>query len=130
MILLLVLTSILCFVAGMFDGIAETLKWHISLFFVRFTSAKQQYWHPSFSWKNKYKNGDPQQGEKFWQSSRALVFLTDGYHLMRFIKNQLLFIALALPLLTTTYHSIVVYCLSYFLYTAGFSLMYDKFFKS
>lgn len=131
MTLLLVLTLFLCFLAGAFDGIAETLKWHPGVFLFKFRSARVQFWDPALSWKNKYKNGDPLQGEKFWQSSRALVFLTDGYHLMRFLKNQALFIALALPLLITSFYlSVAVYCLSYFLYTAGFSLLYDKIFNS
>ena len=39
------------------------------------------FWHKSQSWKNKWKNGDKKQGERFWLSSRQLVWLTDAWHL-------------------------------------------------
>ncbi len=47
---------------------------------------------PSFfnnaeSWKRKWKNGDPSQGEAFLGSSGPLVMLTDFKHLTNFIEN-------------------------------------------
>ena len=35
------------------------------------------------SWRNKYKNGDPKQGEKFPFSTTILVSLTDPWHLVQ-----------------------------------------------
>jgi hypothetical protein len=43
MTLLLVLTLFLCFLAGAFDGIAETLKWHPGVFLFKFRSARVQF---------------------------------------------------------------------------------------
>ena len=37
------------------------------------------------TWKNKWKNGDPKQGEKFFLSSTTLVWLTDFFHLVKFL---------------------------------------------
>ncbi|HWY97885.1 MAG TPA: hypothetical protein VNY36_02260, partial [Bacteroidia bacterium] len=39
------------------------------------------------SWANKYKNGDPKQGPRYFQSTDALVFTTDAYHLLRAGRN-------------------------------------------
>ena len=127
--LTLVLTLTLCLISGLFDGLAETLKWHSDKFIDKFPRQNPNFWIPSLSWVNKWKNGDPSQGEKFWLSSRALVSLTDGYHLSRLLKNIQLFIAVALPVvfLSIPYY-ILLFALSYLLYTVGFSIIYDKLF--
>ena len=39
------------------------------------------FWHKSYSWKGKWKNGDKSQGEKFFGSSRWFVLFTDAWHL-------------------------------------------------
>lgn len=39
------------------------------------------FWHKNKSWKNKWKNGDKKQGEKFFGSSRWFVLFTDAWHL-------------------------------------------------
>ena len=39
------------------------------------------FWHKHKSSANKWKNGDKKQGEKFWLSSRQLVWITDAWHL-------------------------------------------------
>ena len=39
------------------------------------------FWHKSYSWKGKWKNGDKSQGEKFFGSSRWFVAQTDAWHL-------------------------------------------------
>ena len=39
------------------------------------------FWVKDQSWKNKWKNGDKKQGEKFFGSSRWFVAQTDAWHL-------------------------------------------------
>lgn len=39
------------------------------------------FWHKNEAWKNKWKNGDKKQGEKFFGSSKWFVMFTDGWHL-------------------------------------------------
>lgn len=125
-----ILTLIFCLLAGFFDGLAETLKWHSGSFTKRFPKQNPDYWVPAFSWSNKWKNGDPSQGEKFWLSSRALVQFTDAYHLSRLIKNVLLFTAVALPVVfLTPYYYLILFALAYLCYTVGFSIIYDKLFN-
>ena len=59
-------------VANYFDRIG----WH---------SLGQHFWDYRISWKNKWKNGDPTQGEKFFLSSRMLATYMDAWHLLKFI---------------------------------------------
>ena len=53
-----------------------------------------EFWHKNVSWKNKWKNGDPLQGERFWGSSRWFVLVSDGWHLMQFGFLGLMFLAI------------------------------------
>jgi hypothetical protein len=50
-------------------------------------------WNPVVSWRNKWKNGDPRQGERFLGSSTVFVFLTDAWHLSQFFFLNSLFAA-------------------------------------
>ena len=42
-----------------------------------------QFWDKEVSWRNKYKNGDVEQGPAFFLSNNVLVSLTDGFHLIQ-----------------------------------------------
>ena len=46
-----------------------------------------RYWIKSMSSPNKWKDGDPRKGEKFFGSSRWFVSLTDAWHLFGFIMR-------------------------------------------
>ena len=48
---------------------------------------KKSFWLKDISSNNKYKNGDPKQGAKFWQSTNALVMFTDAWHLFGFFER-------------------------------------------
>lgn len=52
----------------------------------------QQFWDGRISWKNKWKNGDKEQGEKFPGSSTIFVFSTDAWHLFQSIFLNSLFL--------------------------------------
>jgi hypothetical protein len=54
----------------------------------------QSYWDYEIAWRNKWKNGDPKQGPKFFMSSTALVTYMDGWHLMKFFWLVHLFSAI------------------------------------
>jgi hypothetical protein len=45
------------------------------------------FWIKSISWKNKWKDGDKSQGEKFWGSSRWFVSFTDAWHLFGLVER-------------------------------------------
>lgn len=114
-----VISSTLIGISGAFDGTAEYLKFNYN--------APSQFWNPSLSWKNKWKNGDPLQGEKFWQSSRALVWTTDGYHLMRMGRNMFMVGAIVINIgEKQKWYIYATEFLTYYLaYTTGFTISYE-----
>ena len=58
------------------------------------------FWNKHLSWKNKWKNGEPSQGEKFLGSSTFFVWLTDAWHLF----NSLSYVsAFALGIFSTIF---------------------------
>jgi hypothetical protein len=75
------------FVAGMADGLNQTLEFHYNDFKRVFPNANDNYWNPQVSWVNKYKNGNSADGPKYMGSTTYLVWTTDGYHLTRFIEH-------------------------------------------
>ena len=42
-----------------------------------------KFFNPQVAWQNKWKNGDPKQGERFFLSSTLLVWVTSGWHLAK-----------------------------------------------
>lgn len=126
---LLFISMFLFLIAGLFEGTAEALKFHTSRFFDRFKKANKQFWDPSLSWRNKYKNGDPAQGTKFPFSTSGLVFLTDGYHLVRWARNVFTIAAIIIsPALVAWYMYIAAFVLFYLAFTGGFTISYDRLF--
>jgi hypothetical protein len=49
------------------------------------------FWDPSISWKNKYKDGDPTNGEKFFLSKTLLVGFTDAWHMFKLFRTFFIF---------------------------------------
>ena len=71
---------------GMADAVKDTLAHHYSESV--FSGMKSTFWDANLSWCNKWrdcKSGD----ERFLGSSSVFVFLTDGWHLMKFFMNRL-----------------------------------------
>jgi hypothetical protein len=86
------------------------------------------FWNPELSWRNKWLNGDRTQGEKFWGSSRWFVFLTDGWHLLKFLRNLFLIFASFLVLVNFMPWYQALGCTIIFraVYAAGFYLSYER----
>lgn len=115
------------FLAGAANGLNQDLLFHYHEFESTFPNANPQFWDPDLSWRNKYLNGDPTQGEKFPGSSTIFAGFTDGYHSTILTRNLFITTSICLspqtrgwkPFLTKT----LVYSLSYGL---GFELVYNK----
>jgi len=57
--------------------------------FLQFRYIKRNYfWNPQLSWMNKWDYSRVPRREKFPLSSTVLVFLTDGWHLMKWCRNR------------------------------------------
>ena len=52
-----------------------------------------QLWNKSMTWRNKWRNGDPLQGESFFGSSTFLVSLTDPWHIFDVLRDLALIVA-------------------------------------
>jgi hypothetical protein len=80
---------------GFFEAVMDKLQFHYNKsVFKNFKN--QQFWNPKISWKNKWKNGDKDKGEKFPFSSTLFVFTTDAWHLAKFFRNLCIVIAMFL----------------------------------
>lgn len=91
-------TGGLVILSGMAKGLNETLEFNWQGFFDVFPKANPRWFWPQQSFKNKYKDGDPDKGAKFPLSTSALVFLTDQYHLDNFIQRGALTAALVIKI--------------------------------
>lgn len=87
----IILIILLLLISAAADGLRDTLMFHYSE--TGFT-ANDLFWDPDVSWQNKWKNGDPAQGEAFPLSSTALVWATDAWHLAQTVHLAALRIAL------------------------------------
>ena len=117
--------------AGMCDGFSQTLYSHYYAFENKFPEANSQYWDPHESWKNKYLNGDPAQGEKFLGSTTFLVFSTDAFHLMRTLNkiNLVTLGALEFSEKRPFWNYVIDIVVYSAVYSAGFTLTYEVIFK-
>ena len=90
----MILPFVLLIIAGVCEGFVEALKYRYPVVRARL-GVSERWWNPSLSWLNKYRNGNPDHGARFWLSTTALVWLTDAYHFFNFAGNALLFAAFA-----------------------------------
>lgn len=75
-IVLLVLSVAFAVASGIPRGKSNAIQFH-------FSTSKwkdKPEVNPLNSWKQKWKNGEPKQGERFWLSSTLLVGFTDHWH--------------------------------------------------
>lgn len=121
--------------AGMFNGLMDSLQFHYSATpFAHAGRFEQRFWNPAESWKNKYRNGDPAQGEAFPGAKTVFVFATDGWHLFKFLmlKFIVLAVVVALPFSRRRDHDTVavwagnalLFVAFHLCFQAGFTLAY------
>ncbi|MDZ7877071.1 MAG: hypothetical protein U5L45_05345 [Saprospiraceae bacterium] len=97
-ILLSALVLLIICLTGVFDAVKDTLSHHYAQSVFKELNGK--FWDASVSWCNKWK--DCESGtERFPLSSSVLVFMTDGWHLMKFLINRLTMICPAFLLMAT-----------------------------
>ncbi len=82
--ILLAVSILLLFASGVSKAIMDKVNFHFKHSIFNSLKFKQTFWNPKISWKNKWKNNDKSQGEKFLFSSTILVFTTDAWHLFQF----------------------------------------------
>jgi hypothetical protein len=116
------LSLILIFLSGMCEGVMDTLTFHYKRFEKKHPKAKDKFWNPEYSWLNKY---DSQMKPKFIGSTTVFVFVTDGWHLFKWLKNLTLFASFYFIADVS-----VLGCLSlYAVNRLGFVIIYNWFYK-
>jgi hypothetical protein len=89
--------------SGYFKSIADKIM-HDFKGSVFMEKKNQQYWNPVLSCRNKYKNGNKEEGPKFFGSTTFLVWTTDAWH--RY--DMLYMTAQQLPFCVIAVHALVV----------------------
>lgn len=77
-----IIVIVLLILAGCCNGIMDALQFH---YMSTGLPLGDYFWNPELSWMNKYKNGEPSLGPRFFGSTTFLVFLTDAWHLFKFL---------------------------------------------
>lgn len=93
-----ILTASLVFVGGAAKGFNETLHFNYKAFEKAFPGVNENWFDPQVSWRNKYRDGDPDNGPKFFLSTSVFVMITDQYHLNNFIHRAALMSALVIKI--------------------------------
>ena len=86
----IILYFVLSVALGITKAIVDTLS------FRKGTNIFPSSWQIDNSWRNKWKNGDPNQGEKFWGSSRWFVPFTDAFHFTGMINHIIIFLMIGI----------------------------------
>lgn len=90
-----ILLVILCWVgAAIFEAIKDTLafKFKTSIF----RNFNPDWWNPSISWRNKYREGRPFLGARFPGSTHVLSLVTDAWHLCQWLTIASVLTSIAL----------------------------------
>lgn len=93
--------------------------WSTSIF-----SRLGAWWNPSESWRLKWKNGDPKQGERFPGSSTVFVFITDFWHLAKWVMLKAIFAAMAWGLYGVWWQRVVAFVVLHAAFSMGFELFF------
>lgn len=142
-----ILIILLLFISSTADAIMDVISFHFS----KSIFSKMHNWkifkkktykeklsiyrwcNPDYSWKNKWKNGNKEEGEIFKGSSTIFVFVTDLWHLMQFIQLNSLFllsVVFLLHLEESSFKSIILHIFLYRVYYGiNFTLWYDHILK-
>jgi hypothetical protein len=103
--------------AGMCNACMDTrFMWNDSIF-----HNLNSWFNPLLSQKNKWKNGDRKNGERFFGSSTFLVWLTDFWHFMKML--MLIFLSFSIVSYQTIYNWYIDTAIMYLAFTIPFELL-------
>jgi hypothetical protein len=88
------------------------------------------FWNPTISWRNKWKNGNKEDGEDYWGSSTFFVWRTDGWHLCKFLRNRFFSLALTVAVYQDfTHKGFWVFVITYVVLGVAQSLFFELFYS-
>lgn len=119
----MILSLIFILLSGMAKGFMDRINfhWNTMPFYFK-THPRNEFWNPKLSWRNKYKDRNPENGSRFLFSTNLLVFTTDGWHLAQWF--MLLLIGLAVVVYTPIFYWIVDFVIIRLMFGIGFFLTY------
>jgi hypothetical protein len=117
-------------IAAISEAIMDKTQFHYHRSIFRYWKY-QQFFDPAISWKNKWKNQDPREGERFSFSSTILVAFTDAWHLFKMIRNVGIFGGLLLLAVssTSTLYIITLFVIARIIYGIIFTIFFSRVFE-
>lgn len=114
--------------AAIFNAAMDVInaRYYDSVFFNEKWTRLNQFTNPYTSAKNKWKNGDKAQGEKFFGSSTFLVWTTDFWHCAKTI--MLACFAIAIVMYNPILHPVIDALGYWLIFGAVFELFWSKIF--
>lgn len=132
MVINIILFFLFWIIAAGFNAIMDILKdkFYSSIFinFEKTAYVNGSWWNPYFSWRNKYKNGRPVNGPRFFGSTTFLVWITDAWHMaqmgmLSFIAGTII-VSLTMPLALSFWKIIVLFVGLKIIWGISFELIY------
>ena len=119
------ITAILIALAAISNSIMDKLKFHYSK--SRFSKLKGfwKWWFRPTSWKNKWKNGDPNQGEAFFGSATIFVMITNAWHFFKAVMLNCFFVITAFYLYDIWWHIVLCVLALNMVYGIVFELLFS-----
>jgi hypothetical protein len=119
---------LLFILSGMFEAVMDKLQFHYDLsIFKKFKN--QLFWDPKISWKNKYEDGDPMKGERFFLSKSLFVGITDAWHLFKLFRTLTIFAGIYFLFIpcATKYTCLMFVIIARILFGLSFTLFFKIF---
>lgn len=99
----MILTIILICIAAIINAAMDMdMNMFVQSIFSKFKN--QNFWNPVLSYKNKWKDGISGGKPRFFGSTTFLVFLTDGWHLLKTALLCIFFFLLSKPIIVFELH--------------------------
>jgi hypothetical protein len=112
----------------MFEAVMDKLQFHYDLsIFKNFKN--QLFWDPKISWKNKYEDGNPMKGERFFLSKSLFVGVTDAWHLFKLFRTLTIFAGIYFLFIpcATKYMCLMFVIIARILFGLSFTLFFKLF---
>ena len=117
-----IITAIALFLFGCSIGLMDHLQFH----YHKGQFKNEQFWNPQISWKNKYKDGNPDLGPAYFGSTTFLAWTTDGWHMIKTIGFSILQLLIAFLLMRKQkwYYTVLAFIIIKLVFVSGFHLVY------
>lgn len=112
-------------IAGLSEGVMDTLQFHFGgSVFNKYEN--QDFWNPELSWMNKYK--EDLKTPSFFLSTSLFVGLTDAWHLFKMIRTLCLFIGTTISVYNLDFIELcIVFIIARILFGLTFTLSFEIF---